>query len=381
MVRIEPSDRMTAARTSRSSVGVLATALNFPLVFIGIVAITTQTDGDQEIALLNLWALWGFLQALLGQVGLATAVLDRLRWNVPAVLARAGLLSLAAGLLVSPFRGRLFPGHERWIAAVMVTAGAVFLIGRLRGGRSLAGDAVSTVVITAGENLVRTSLLLLILAAGRDPIADVAIVGPFLVSIVFLHRRSGEGDAGRADSSSPARIWSGVLAGLPAVAAYAIVPGLTLLGTIDDLDAYSIATSLLRGPLLVATFASAWIVQGLRSGDAPSWRFGLVLPVLLVAQLVVESLGIGLIPGLVIHGFASGTALFLTYMMTLGALSDIDQLGRRAVAATMLAVVVFVVLLRASPSDLVHPFLSLTAAATAIGAFAMIGMREAEVGS
>ncbi len=370
---------MSSERDSRSSVGVLATALNFPLVFIGILAITTQTDGDQEIALLNLWALWGFLQALLGQVGLATAVLDRLRWNVPSVLARAGLLALTAGLLVGPFRSRLFPGQERWTAAVMVTAGAVFLIGRLRGGRSLAGDAVSTVVITAVENLVRTTLLLLILAADRDPVADVAIVGPFLLSIILLHRRGREGDLGPAESSSPARIWSGVLAGLPAVAAYAVVPGLTLLGTVDDLDAYSIATSLLRGPLLVATFASAWIVQGLLGGDAPSWRFGLLLPVLLVTQLLVEALDFGLIPGLVVHGFVSGTALFLSYMLTLGALTDIDQLGRRGVAATLVAVVVFVVLLRSSSNDLIHPFLSLTAVATAIGGFAMFGMRQATV--
>jgi hypothetical protein len=363
---------MTAAPTSRPLAGALATVANFPLVFLGILAIATQSSGDQEIALLNLWAIWGFLQALLGQVGLATAVLDRMAWNAPPILARAagaGVLTIA---IVAPLRSRLFPGHERWVLAAGAAAFAVFLIGRLRGDRSLAGDGVSTVVVTAAENLLRTALLLVLLLADRGSIADLAIVAPFLLSIVALeqrrHRRPA-GAPGNDAASSPARVWGGVLVGLPAVAAYALVPGLTLLDEVADLDAVSIATSLLRGPLLVATFASAWILQEFLDGAAPPKWLQLLFPPLVGAHLVVQLFDPGLIVGLVLHGLVSGVALFLGYLATLGSLHAVDRLNARAGVGVAAAVAVFVVLLMLSPSvGLVHPFLALTGVAGVLGA-------------
>ena len=105
--------------------GVIATAANFPIVFVGIIAITAMTSGDDEIALVNLWALWGFLQALAGQIGLVTASLDRRSWRDGSVMVRAASVAVFSGLVVFPFADRLFPGHERWTIAVAVAAAAV----------------------------------------------------------------------------------------------------------------------------------------------------------------------------------------------------------------------------------------------------------------
>ena len=363
---------MTATPQSRTLTGALATVANFPLVFLGILAIATQSSGDEEIALLNLWAIWGFLQALLGQIGLATAVLDRIAWNAPPVLVRAAVASALTIAVVAPLRSRLFPGHERWVFAAGAAAFAVFLIGRLRGDRSLAGDGVSTVVVTAAENLVRTALLVILLFADRGSAADLAIVAPFLVSIVALEQRRSRRPAGATTddaASSPARVWGGVLAGLPAVAAYALVPGLTLLDEVADLDAVSIATSLLRGPLLVATFASAWILQEFLAGATPPNWVRLLFPPLIAAHLVVQLFDPGLIVGLVLHGLLSGLALFLGYLTTLGSLHAIDRLNTRAGVGVAVAAVVFVILLSLSPSvELVHPFLALTGVAGVLGA-------------
>lgn len=363
---------MTEASTPRPLAGALATVANFPLVFLGILIIATQSAGDEEIALLNLWAIWGFLQALLGQVGLATAVLDRIAWNAPPVLARAAAAGALTLAVVAPLRSRLFPGHERWVLAAGAAAFAVFLIGRLRGDRSLAGDGVSTVIVTAAENLVRTALLVIMLFADRGSIADLAIVAPFLLSIVALEQRGRRRPAGAsADhaASSPARVWGGVLVGLPAVAAYALVPGLTLLDEVADLDAISIATSLLRGPLLVATFASAWILQEFLDGAAPPKWLQLLFPPLVTAHLVIQLFDPGLVVGLILHGLVSGVALFLGYLATLGSLHAVDRLDARAGVGVAAAAAVFVILLSLSPSvELVHPFLALTGVASVLGA-------------
>lgn len=373
---------MTAHRPpsrSQQLTGTLATLVNFPVVFAGLLAITVGTDGNDEIALLNLWALWGIAQGLLGQVAQVSGVLDGRAWTDPRALRMiprtAGLVAVVAFLLSDTW----FPDHETWWIATLFLSIAVVVIGRQRAVLIRRLDGTHALVVAALENSIRSaSMVVLVLAAaegdGLIGWGAVAIVGPFVVSMALLANRIEGGTAsvssGRAESTSPTRsISSGVLSGLPALAAYAIVPGLTLLDQTDDLGAIAIAASLLRGPLLVATFLAPvllerWVV--LKSSQVP--RGLLLLPVALVGlqvltSVVADTTSIG---QLVAQTVIAGAIASLTYLLILRLLRTLST-SPTALWASALAAVVFAgVLVLSDVADWLHPFVSLGAACAAI---------------
>ena len=123
------------------------------------------------------------------------------------------------------------------------------------------------------------------------------------------------------------------------------------------------------GPLLVATFASAWILQSLLDGEPPPRQIAFAGPAMLGLHLVLEAFDPGLIPGLVLHGALSGSALVLCYLAILGELRTVDQVAPRTVAGIVAAIGIFgAVLWLSSRAALIHPFLALTAVAGVIGA-------------
>jgi hypothetical protein len=366
---------------ARPVVGLFATTINFPMVFAGLVAIAALTDGNDEVALVNLWACWGVCQALLGQVGLVQGAVDRLSWRSPRVLRDLVAAGLASGAFGWLLRDSLFPGHPRWWLAMAGIGAATLLIGRMRGLLSTADDGVATVVITALENTLRSATLIVLLLAA-DPGGDVGlaaaiIVAPFVVSVALLARRwsSAEsektgGTAAGPDAAGPRSVWTGVLASLPAVAGYAVVPGLTLLDRVADIDAFAIATSLLRGPLLIATFASAWLLQEIRKRPSVvGSAAGIALPVVLGLHLVVQlAFDPGLVIGLVLHGAISGAALFVSYIAVLWSIDELAA-DARTTAALFVALTVFAgVLVASTRVGWIHPFVALTAMATVLTA-------------
>ena len=134
--------------------GLLATIINFPVVFVGLVAIATQASGDAEISLLNLWAAWGIALGLLGQLGLVSGYLDREAWTAAGPLKVTAAVGIIAGALAFSVRSRVFPDNEWWWSLVALVAATVFLIGRQRAQRSLDGDGLFALAITAVENWV-----------------------------------------------------------------------------------------------------------------------------------------------------------------------------------------------------------------------------------
>ncbi len=358
--------------------GLTATLVNFPVVFAGLVAITIGANGDDKVALLNLWALWGIAQGLLGQVTQVGAVLDGRSWTdwrglriVPPVAVGTAV----ATILVSD---RLFPGHPNWWIACFLLVIAVAVIGRQRGELARRLDGTTAVVIAALENSIRSAVVIMLLIAASDSNGlldwgSVAIVAPFVVSMALLANRIESGSPVEADGppvERPTSIVGGVLTGLPALAAYAVVPGLSLLDRTDDLGAIAIAASLLRGPLLVATFLAPvllerWVVGPTRSLPA----FWSVVPL----AIVVAQAAVGLVTDegsrseLVVQTVLAGLAAAAVYLLVLRSLPHLaaSHTGAMAIGA---AIGVFVVVLAvASRADWLHPFVALGAVAATLG--------------
>ncbi|RZV41857.1 MAG: hypothetical protein EX269_15745, partial [Acidimicrobiales bacterium] len=241
---------MRTRDTPGQIMGAAATVINFPVVFAGFLIIVWKTDGNDEIALLNLWSSWGILLGLLGQVGLISGFMDRLGPTALSVRRNAMVFAALAAVVAFVFRSRLFPDHETWWAAVGFIAAATYVIGRQRAEFTLGKDSITAVIIAAGENVVRTVLVLIFILAGSADWGALAIVLPFIVSITVLHSRSPviNPEMERANTTAlPSAIEPGILAGMPALAAYAVVPGLSILELTEDLDRIALAAALLRG--------------------------------------------------------------------------------------------------------------------------------------
>ncbi|MGI9607916.1 MAG: hypothetical protein ACR2P0_17440 [Acidimicrobiales bacterium] len=381
-------------RQSSSMAGVFATAINFPVVFAGLIVIATQANGDSEIALLNLWAAWGIALGLLGQLGLVSGYLDRESWTSVGSLKIAAAAGIIGGALVFALRSSLFPSHEWWWILVGIVAATVFLVGRQRAQRTLAGDGVYALVVTAIENVVRAFLVVIAVAftdVDSNPIwVAIAIVAPFAASIVLLEMRERAGvpmtslDDVKSPTLASGSLVTGLLAGVPAVAAYALVPALSVIDATADLDAFAVASSLLRGPLLVASFAAPWLLETIGTMFGSAARLDLVAPAGLLAVQMIVGVVVqpALVPGLVIHGVFSGTIAALVYLSILRTTADRSTSTPVSAAALGHAVLLFVIYMAlAASTDRIHPFLALSAACVAIPFVRVTATRFAEVRS
>lgn len=375
---------MTTHRsTSRSQqlTGTLATLLNFPVVLAGLVAITLGAEGNDEIALLNLWALWGIAQGLLGQVAQVSGVLDGRAWNDPRALRLIPQTAVPATVIAFLLADTWFPSHRSWWVATLFLLVAVVIIGRQRAVLIRRLDGTHALVVAALENSIRSAAIVVLLVASAEGDSllgwgAMAIVGPFAVSMALLANRIESGDpqsrtaAEKHTGNPPMRsVASGILAGMPALAAYAVVPGLTLLDETDDLGSIAIAASLLRGPLLVATFAAPVLLERWVVAEAKRISPGILfVPAALVglqilAGVVIDGDSIG---QLVVQTVLAGAIAGLTYMLILRLLSALAP-TRTAMWASTLATIVFaVVLMGSSATDSLHPFAALGAACAAM---------------
>ncbi len=359
--------------------GVIATLVNFPVVFAGLLAITLGTEGNDEVALLNLWAIWGIAQGLLGQVAQVSGVLDGRRWTDPLALRLAPIIAVPIGVGTLVLAGTLFPDHERWWIAVVSIVVAVIIIGRQRAELISRLDGSHAIVVAALENSIRSTTLVLLLLAATDREhlvgwGALCIAGPFAVSAALLANRIGSTapgvgpralGRGRANQS----VAGGVLSGFPALAAYALVPALTLLDQTDDLGSIAIAASLLRGPLLVATFLAPillerWVVLDART--IPRWLP--LIPLTLVgAQVAISPVGE---PGdpvqLAVQTLLAAAVAVLAYLLILRLLNSLAG-SRAAEKAFAVAVVTFTSAVAASAAfDWLHPFVALGLACATI---------------
>lgn len=374
---------MTTHRPSSRSTrvtGVMATLVNFPVVLAGLVAITVGAEGNDEIALLNLWALWGIAQGLLGQVAQVSGVLDGRHWTDPRALRLIPQTALPATIVAFLLADTWFPDHRSWWIATLFLLAAVVVIGRQRAVLIRRLDGTHALVVAALENSIRSAAIIVLLVAtaegdGALGWGAVAIIAPFAVSIALLANRIETGVPAGIDGEPSATgpsvrsVASGILTGMPALAAYAIVPGLTLLDATDDLGSIAIAASLLRGPLLVTTFLAPVLLERWVVTDTERVAPGLHL---VPAGLVIVQLAVGVTLGPDSFGqLAAQTALAgaiagLAYLLVL---RQLGALAATAIAwwATAVATVVFVVaLIASSQTDRLHPFVSLGAASAAI---------------
>lgn len=349
--------------------GAVATVVNFPVVFAGFLIIVWQTDGNDEIALLNLWSSWGILLGLLGQVGLISGVMDRLGSGAAVVRRNAVIFAALAAAVAFAFRSKLFPEHELWWIAVGIIAAATYVIGRLRAEFTLGKDSITAVVIAAVENVARTLLVLILVVAGSASLGVLAIVLPFFLSLALLQMRSPIANPAWEEPARvmPSAIAPGVLAGVPALGAYSVVPVLSVLELTDDLDRIAIASALLRGPLLAAAFIAPWILEQLSGGHSDDFRWLAVVPPpmvaagVLVAVTIAEGFG-ELILQTGLAALASGATYGLVLAFTR---TQLDS--RVATVAIIAGVSTFLVTLWFT-ADLSwsHPFIAVSAMATAI---------------
>lgn len=242
------------------SLGV-ATAANFGAVLVGLWVISRYSSGDDQVALLNLWAAWGIALGLLGQVGLISGVLDRQEWVSQRNILWAVLVAVLIIAVLAPVRRQLFPQNELWVVFAGVMAGALFVLGRQRADLSLRQRGVSAVAVTAAENVIRALFLTVVLVTDRPTLGAVAIAAPLAVSlVVFASLSAGDLEPKTSAMGESRSVAVSLLAGVPAVLAYAVVPILTLFGSVEALDLVAFAATLLRGPLILAAFLAPWFL-------------------------------------------------------------------------------------------------------------------------
>lgn len=162
---------MTTHRPSSRSTqmtGVVATLVNFPVVLAGLVAITLGAEGNDEIALLNLWALWGVGQGLLGQVAQVSGVLDGRHWTDPRALRLLPLVALPATIVTFLLADTWFPGHRTWWLATLFLLAAVVIIGRQRAVLIRRLDGTHALVVAALENSIRSAAIIVLMVASAE---------------------------------------------------------------------------------------------------------------------------------------------------------------------------------------------------------------------
>ena len=156
-------------------------------------------------------------------------------------------------------------------------------------------EGENALAVTAGENVLRLAALLFAFAVLEDvgTAHVIAVVAPLAVSVLALDLLSSRPHPkGSLDTTGQQSVPFGLLAGVPSLLAYLVVPALSILGTTDDLDAFAIASSLGRGPLLIATFAAPALLQTLYSTRmaAALRRVRLGAAALLVVQVAAGAL-------------------------------------------------------------------------------------------
>ena len=353
----------------------VATFANFGAVLVGLWAISRHASGDDQIALLNLWAAWGISLGLVGQVGLISGVLDRRGWYENRNLSWAAGAVVLTTVVLLPARSQLFAGRGAWALIAGAMAGLLYLLGRQRAALSLRQRGVSAVVVTAVENVLRAVLLTAVLVADQPSFGAAAIATPLVISFFIFSRLSEDrlelSDVAMTESRSVA---VSLLAGIPAVLAYGVVPVLTLLGNVEDLDQVAFAATLLRGPLIIAGFLAPWFLERVSQLEA-SWRHRIVVLALVAvaAQILVAFLPAGIATFWLLLLAAAAAALAAVSAYLLVVLSPIDITFKVAVFAGGSALVAYAVtsiILREAPS---HWSFS----AVAVASLAVIAIVEA----
>ncbi len=345
----------------------LATIANFGAVLVGLWAISSFSKGADRVALLNLWATWGVLLGMVGQVGLLSGVLDHKEWRAPRNSAWAGGVTLLVGVALLPVRSTLFAAHESWVAVAAIMGGALYILGRQRGALSLRQRGASALVVTSLENVVRAVLLSSVLIAGRPSLGSIAIAGPLLISFAAFDRliatrpNLAVAPVDRPAVDGPRSIAVSLLAGVPAALAYAVVPLLTLFGNTANIDRIAFAATILRGPLIIGGFLAPWFLE--RSPELKaSWRNRLAATATIAVALQiggafmfarVSGIGNDGLASLLLQSVAASTAAAAAYLLVM--LSPKRITAQTATAAGVLALVTAVVtlwLVSAEPSGL-----------------------------
>lgn len=359
---------------------VAATAANFGAVLVGLWAISRFSNGDDQVALLNLWATWGIALGLIGQFGLISGVLDRRSWSSTRNVAWAFGCGSASLVVLLPLDDHLFAGRGSWTFIAAVMAGALYLLGRQRGALSIRQRGLSAVVVTAAENILRVAFLTGVLLIDRPALGSIAIVAPMALSFVgFAWLAQGGLELESAALTETRSIAVSLLAGVPAVLAYGVVPILTVLGNVDQLDVVAFAATLLRGPLIVAAFLAPWFLQRNTELSA-KWRRGIIVAAALsvighVGFVAVP--GIGDTPALLLAACAAACTAAAAYLLVI--LSPRAISGKTALTAAAVAVVTWTatsVVLRDGPND--RAFFGVAFASLAIVAIVQVASRSVQ---
>lgn len=335
-----------AFRTDPRTVAIpgVAAVTNFAAVLGGLWLISRYSTGQTQISLLNLWAIWGIGLGFFGQAGLLSAVLDGRPWLSRRTVAPTLIISAATATATFPAVGPLFGGHISWLLIGSASTGLLYLLGRQRGRLTSQRRGHLALIVAAGENLLRLGLVSLAAATDSFSFGALAICGPLLVSFaIFARLTTGSPEPKPSGAHEVRSTAMGLLSGVPAILAYGLVPALTLVARTERLDQIALASTVLRGPLILAGFLAPWLLE--RSGAYPQSQRRAVL---LLAAGVLSA--------------QAGVAVFIP----LGELSAL--MTSAACTAIVACCAYFVIAFAPRPLELV------TATAVGVGAFGLAGL-------
>ncbi len=355
-----------------------ASTINFGAILVGLFLIVWATSGNDEIAILNLWSAWGLFLGLFGQIGLISGVLDGTHWRSGRVFGHAALYLTLGAAGAAALRDRLFPEHGNWWVAVGIVALSTYLIGRRRSELTRQNRGSVALWIAAAENVARAVLLgiaFLIgganVAFGAD-LAVVAIVAPFALSIVLLNRVDDPDLSATetgTEAASTAAMLVGVLAGVPALLAFGVVPALSVLERTDRLDLLAIAVMVARAPLVLGGFISPLILETDRTvGARTRWSISGVAGVAVLIQVLwLVTTNTNEIVNLAVLAVAAAASAGAGYVLVLASAPSINNASAPGVAITGAAVAFFAVLLAVPDSDGASALLALGVACSFVG--------------
>lgn len=360
----------------------VAAAANFASVLVGLWAISRFATGGAQLALLNLWAVWGIALGLLGNAGLLSATLDGQRWYRRRNIAVGTTGAILTGLMLLPLSTHLLNSKISWAVLAAVSVGVTYLLGRQRGALAAARRGAVALVVTAAENVLRAMLVLGVLLADQAALGALAICAPLLVSLVIfailVRRESPSIDGKPTPGHRPVAV--GLLAGTPAVLAYGIVPVLTLLDYTDELDQVALAATLLRGPVVLAGFLAPWLLEQISELNTRAWRvimlggFVVALCQALIGFALEANGSVALISSAAAAAVCAVGAYVLVTVRPQGLRRSPGPIGVVALAVSLLVLIV----LRGQPSSLT--FLPVAAGSLIIAAFVDAGEGIASAG-
>ena len=112
------------------AVPTIAATANFGAVLFGLWAISEYATGGEQVALLNLWAVWGIGLGLLGNAGLLSGLSDRAQWYRPRNLRVSAAATIASGAILVPLSRQLFDARTSWALWGAVSVGVLYILGR-----------------------------------------------------------------------------------------------------------------------------------------------------------------------------------------------------------------------------------------------------------